>query len=60
MQLAAYYSKARNGSLVPVDVCPVRQVKKPSGAKPGMVTYSRHTTGYVTPDPAIVEAWKVK
>lgn len=48
--LAAWYSQARLGQNVPVDYCPVRQVKKPAGAKPGMVVYENYTTCYVTPD----------
>lgn len=56
MVLAAYYSQAREGTLVPVDYCPVRQVKKPAGAKPGMVVYENYRTGYVTPTAAQVEA----
>ncbi len=51
MRLAAYYSQAREGSLVPVDYCLVKHVKKPAGAKPGMVVYETYRTGYVTPDP---------
>lgn len=47
--LAAYYSKARNSSNVPVDYTLVRHVKKPSGAKPGMVIYTDHKTLYVDP-----------
>ncbi|MCR5610661.1 MAG: NFACT family protein [Clostridiales bacterium] len=49
--LAAYYSKARGSANVPVDYTEVKYVKKPSGAKPGMVIYSRQHTVYVTPDP---------
>ena len=52
-QLAAYYSQARQGQNVAVDLCPVRQVKKPNGAKPGMVVYENYNTVYVTPDPAL-------
>lgn len=37
--IAAYHSKARSSSMVPVDYTQVRQVKKPAGAKPGMVIY---------------------
>ena len=48
--LAAWYSQARQGRNVPVDVCPVRQVKKPAGAKPGMVIYENYRTVYVTPE----------
>lgn len=48
--LAAYFSKARNSSSVPVDFTKVRFVKKPSGAKPGFVIYENQQTIYVTPD----------
>ncbi|MGN1404130.1 MAG: NFACT family protein, partial [Ruminococcus sp.] len=48
-QLAAYHSKARDSAQVPVDYCPVRFVKKPAGAKPGMVIFSNQHTLYVTP-----------
>ena len=48
--LAAYYSKARGSANVPVDYTEVRYVKKPSGAKPGMVIYTHQHTVYVTPD----------
>lgn len=47
--LAAYFSKGRNSSNVPVDYCPRKNVKKPSGAKPGMVIYEGYNTIYVTP-----------
>ena len=49
--LAAYHSKARDSAQVPVDYCPVRYVKKPAGAKPGMVIFSNQHTLYVTPKP---------
>ena len=53
-ELAAWYSQARQGHNVPVDLCPVRQVKKPAGAKPGMVVYENYRTVYVTPkEPAL-------
>ena len=48
--LAAYYSKARGSANVPVDYTLVKYVKKPSGAKPGMVIYTHQHTVYVTPD----------
>ena len=48
-QLAAYHSKARDSAQVPVDYCPVRYVKKPVGAKPGMVIFSNQHTLYVCP-----------
>ncbi len=48
-KLAAYYSKARLSTNVPVDYCYVRYVKKPNGSKPGMVIYTNNKTLYVTP-----------
>lgn len=48
--LAAYFSKARNGSNVPVDYTLKKYVRKPSGAKPGFVIYDHQKTVYVTPD----------
>lgn len=50
-QLAAYYSQARAGQNIPVDFTPVKNVKKPTGAKPGMVIYDHYKTAYVNPDP---------
>ena len=47
--IAAYHSKARLSSNVPIDVCEVRYVKKPNGAKPGMVIYTNYHTLYVNP-----------
>lgn len=47
--LAAYYSKARESSQVPVDYTLVKNVSKPSGARPGMVIYTKNRTVYVTP-----------
>jgi len=47
--LAAYYSKARESSNVPVDYTIVKNVKKPNGAKPGMVIYDNYNTIYVNP-----------
>ncbi len=48
-QIAAYYSKARNSSQVPVDYTEVKNVKKPNGAKSGMVIYDKYNTVYVLP-----------
>ena len=45
--LAASNSKAKNSSKVPVDYTVVKNVKKPSGAKPGMVIYDHYNTIYV-------------
>lgn len=53
--LAAYFSQAKNSSLVPVDYARRKFVKKPSGAKPGMVIYTNQRTMYITPDKAVVE-----
>ena len=47
--LAAYNSKARESAQVPVDYTFVRYVKKPNGAKPGMVIFTNQRTAYVTP-----------
>ncbi len=47
-ELAARHSKAKNAPKVPVDYTIVKNVKKPSGAKPGMVIYDHYNTVYVT------------
>ncbi|MFA9557397.1 NFACT family protein [Evansella sp. AB-rgal1] len=52
--LAAYFSKSRQSSQVPVDYTLVRHVKKPSGAKPGYVIYEQQNTLYVTPNENLV------
>jgi len=52
-QIAAYHSKARNSSNVPVDICEVKYVKKPNGAKPGMVIYTNNKTINVNPKLAL-------
>ncbi|PRY83310.1 Rqc2 family fibronectin-binding protein [Alkalibacterium olivapovliticus] len=56
--LAAYYSKYRLSSSVPVDVVQVKQIKKPNGAKPGYVIYEGQTTYFVTPSDDAVRALK--
>ena len=53
--LAAWFSSAKNGQNVPVDVTNARYVKKPTGARPGMVIYDRYRTVFVTPDAETVE-----
>lgn len=53
--LAAFYSQARSSTAVPVDFTPRKYVKKPSGARPGMVIYSTNRTLYVTPDAQLVQ-----
>jgi predicted ribosome quality control (RQC) complex YloA/Tae2 family protein len=53
--IAAYHSKAKDSSSVAVDYTLVKNVKKPSGAKPGKVIYNTYNTVYVTPEKDIVE-----
>ena len=48
--LAAYYSKARESSQVPVDYTTIKNVRKPNGAKPGMVIYEHYNTVYIKPE----------
>ena len=48
-QLAAYHSKARESTNVPVDYTLVKYVSKPAGAKPGMVIYVNNKTVFVDP-----------
>lgn len=52
--IAAYFSKARQSSSVPVDYTEIRHVKKPNGSKPGFVIYEQNNTVYVTPDEELV------
>ena len=54
-QLAAYHSELRLGKNVPVDVTPVKQIKRPPGAKPGMVIYHTYRTVIVNPYDSIVK-----
>lgn len=56
--LAAYFSKARESASVPVDYTVVKQVKKPSGAKPGFVIYFEQNTVFVTPDEEMIRQMK--
>ncbi|NLC77540.1 MAG: fibronectin/fibrinogen-binding protein [Clostridia bacterium] len=53
--LAAYFSKGRMSSKVPVDYTERKNVKKPAGARPGMVIYENYQTVYVTPDKELIE-----
>ena len=55
VRLAAYFSKARGGSRVPVDCVPRRFVKKPPGARPGFVIFTNQKTFYTTPDEAFIK-----
>lgn len=53
-KLAAYHSKAKLSSNVPVDYTERKNVKKPSGSKPGMVIYDFYNTVYVTPENELI------
>ncbi len=57
--LAAYYSKAKNSSLVPVDYTPKKFVKKPNGAKAGMVIYEKNKTAYITPNEDLIKNMQI-
>jgi predicted ribosome quality control (RQC) complex YloA/Tae2 family protein len=57
--LAAYFSKGRESSQVPVDYTLIKHVWKPNGAKPGFVLYEKQKTIYVTPDAELVKRMKV-
>ena len=59
-QLAVWFSQARQGQNVAVDVTPVKYVKKPAGSKPGMAVYYQYRTVYVSPDPTLPEKLGVK
>lgn len=56
--IAAYHSKAKNSSSVPVDYTLIKNVKKPTGSKPGKVIYNTYNTIYVTPSKDIIEKLK--
>lgn len=58
--LAAFYSKAKNSSMVPVDYTQRKNIKKPNGAKPGMVIYLTNKTIYITPDEAWIQQMKTE
>lgn len=56
--IAALKSKAKDSSQVPVDYCLRKFVKKPVGAKPGMVIFINNKTVYVSPDENLAERLK--
>ena len=56
--LAAWFSQGREGKKIPVDYTPVKFVKKPAGARPGMVIYTTYQTAYVDPDETLVKKLK--
>ncbi len=57
--IAAVNSRGRSSSLVPVDYCLARYVKKPSGAKPGKVIFTNYQTAFVKPDTELEEKLRV-
>ncbi|MGW9815315.1 Rqc2 family fibronectin-binding protein [Staphylococcus cohnii] len=57
--LAGYFSKAGNSGQIPVDYTEIKHVHKPSGAKPGFVTYDHQKTLYATPDYDHIQKMKV-
>ena len=58
-ELAAYYSKGRLSNLVQVDMIEVKKLNKPTGGKPGFVTYTGQKTLRVTPDSEKIESMKM-
>ena len=58
-ELAAYFSKARLSNLVQVDMIEVRKLNKPTGGKPGFVTYTGQKTLRVTPDEEKLRSMKM-
>ena len=57
-ELAAYYSKGRLSNLVQVDMIQVKKLNKPTGGKPGFVTYTGQKTLRVTPNPDKIQSMK--
>lgn len=57
--LAAWYSQNKNGGKTPVDFTPVKFVKKPAGARPGMVTYTTYETAVVAPSAQDIDALRI-
>ena len=58
--LAAWFSQGRESGKVPVDYTPVKYVKKPAGARPGMVIYTTYETAWVAPDEELVKRLRIK
>ena len=57
-ELAAYFSQGRLSNLVQVDMIEVKKLNKPTGGKPGFVTYTGQKTLRVTPDPEKIASMK--
>ena len=60
LELAAYFSQGRESANVPVDYTPVKFVKKPAAAKPGMVIYTNYQTVLADPNEELVKHLLVK
>ena len=58
-ELAAYFSKGRLSNLVQVDMIEVKKLNKPTGGKPGFVTYTGQKTLRVTPDSEKIQSMKI-
>lgn len=56
--IAAVNSKAKDSAQVPIDYCLCKFVKKPVGAKPGMVIFTNNKTAYINPDEELAERLK--
>ena len=59
-KIAAWYSQARTSGNIPVDYTQVKHVKKPAGARPGMVIYHTCQTVNVTPEEGLIKRLFVK
>ena len=58
--LAAWFSQGRESDKVAVDYTPIKYVKKPAGARPGMVVYTTYETAWVAPDGELAKKLRVK
>lgn len=58
-ELAAYFSKGRYSNLLQVDMIEAKKLHKPSGAKPGFVTYTGQKTLRVTPEKEKIDQMKI-
>ena len=59
-ELAAHFSKARLSNLVQVDMIEIKKLNKPTGGKPGFVTYTGQKTLRVTPDAEKIKSMKIQ
>lgn len=59
-EIAAWHSQARGSAQIPVDYSEVRNIKKPNGAKPGMVIYHVYQTAFVTPKEKEIEKLRIE